>query len=417
MTLLRQGSAGQTREAASQDGRRRMAVWMGWVLMAGCVLVAPLGWLAPREFVIPVTLIGVFGLPAARLRDDDRPVAVILFAGLIWAAVSTLWSPYHPHKLAETTILKMALELPLYGAAVLAVRRADPVLTRRALEWLAIGCAVFGVILLAEGASQAAVYKTLRVFYAPIRADLAEARIGHSTYVLGAIWPLAALGGPRRWRPWLALAMFAGVAAAAFAFGSDAPVLGLLLAPLAALLVWRWPDAGPKLLAGLAVALFLGMPAIVWAVRHFLDYGAIERAAPQTDAMRLDYWSHAIDWIRLRPLQGWGLDASRVFGPGIRLHPHNAPLQVWLELGVVGAVLAAAFWGVALVRLSQPRRSLRTAAVCACAAVYLLFGVNFGVWQEWWLALGALIALLGAANARAAEADPPPAPPPAAEST
>jgi len=199
--------------------------------------------------------------------------------------------------------------------------------------------------------------------------------------------------------------MFVGCGAAALAFGSDAPVIGLLLALVAAVVVWRWPNLGPKLLAGVAVLLFLGMPAIVWSVRHFADYAALERAAPQTDAMRLDYWSHALDWIRLRPLRGWGLDASRVFGPGIKLHPHNQPLQVWLELGVIGAVLAAAFWGVALTRLAGPKPSLRAAAACACAAVYLLFGVNFGVWQEWWLALGAMIAMLAAMNLRAAEAE------------
>ena len=41
-----------------------------------------------------------------------------------------------------------------------------------------------------------------------------------------------------------------------------------------------------------------------------------------------------------------------------------------------------------------------TAATAACAVVYLLFGVNFGVWQEWWLALGAVVAMLAVMNAR-----------------
>ncbi len=40
--------------------------------------------------------------------------------------------------------------------------------------------------------------------------------------------------------------------------------------------------------------------------------------------------AHAVDWIADKPLQGWGLDASRMFGPGIVLHPHDAALQVWL---------------------------------------------------------------------------------------
>jgi O-antigen ligase len=88
-----------------------------------------------------------------------------------------------------------------------------------------------------------------------------------------------------------------------------------------------------------------------------------------------------------------------MFGPGIVLHPHNGPLQIWLELGAVGAVAAAAFWGLALARLSRPAPSLAAAATAACAAVYLLSSVNFGVWQEWWLALGALIAVFAVMNA------------------
>jgi O-antigen ligase len=141
------------------------------------------------------------------------------------------------------------------------------------------------------------------------------------------------------------------------------------------------------------------MPAIIWAVRRTGDYEAIQHAIPLSWSLRMGYWSHAIDWIRLRPLRGWGLDASRSFGPGIVLHPHNHPLQIWLELGAVGAIAAAAFWWAALSRLSRPDRDLATAATAACATAYLLFGVNFGIWQDWWLSLGALVAVVSAMNA------------------
>jgi O-antigen ligase len=375
-----------------------LAVWCGWVFVACAVLVPPLAFLWPRSFWVAPALAGLLCLPAARLRDEDRPVAVILFAGLIWAAVSTMWSPYQPDKIDHSTILKLALQLPLYGSAILAARRLDPVFRRRTLQVLAWGCALFGLLLLAEAATRGAIYKALREVYGPMRYDLAESRIGHSTYLIGVLWPLAAYGAPKALRPWMALAMFAGTAAAALAFEADAPGFGLVLAPLTALIIWRLPNAGPKLMAVAAAGLFLSMPAAVWAVRHFLDYGAIQAALPKTDSMRMDYWSHAIEWIGAQPLRGWGLDASRMFGPGIKLHPHNNPLQVWMELGAIGAVLAAAFWGVALSRLSRPAPSLAAAATGACAAVYLLFGGNFGVWQEWWLGLGATVAMLAVMN-------------------
>ena len=384
----------------------RLAVWTGWVLIGVFAITPILAWLLPRDFWAAPTLVGLFCLPAARLREPDRPVAIILFAGLIWAAVSTLWSPYHPTKPLETTILKLAFELPLYGAAILAARRADPALTRLALQVLAWGCAIYGMILLAEALTQGALYKALRGAYAPMPDAFAEVRVGHSTYVLSAIWPIAACGANRNARPWLALAMALGTGAAALAFGDDAPVLGLIVGPAAAILVWRWPTGGPRTLAVTAAGLFIGMPLIVWGVRSAFDYNAIEAALPKTDAMRLGYWSHAVDWIRAQPFKGWGLDASRSFAPGIRLHPHNAPLQVWMELGVVGAVLAAAFWGVTLAGLARPRARLAIGGAAASASVYLLFGVNFGVWQEWWLGLGALIALLTVMNLRLAEAGP-----------
>jgi O-antigen ligase len=390
-----------TTSLAAAPARDRLSVWCGWVLIGAAVLVPILGWLAPLGFALLLALVGLLCLPAVRMSDQDRPVAMILFAALIWAAVSTTWSPYHPSKPGNSTILKLAFELPLYWSAISAARRADPVLRTRALHVLAWGCALFGLVLIEETVTRAAIYKAVHMFYEPIRADFAEANLGHSTFVLGLLWPLAAYGAPVKVRPWLALVMAAGTGAAAIAFGSDAPVIGLGLAPLTVLAVWRWPRAMPRLMAGGAVGLFLGMPAIIWALRHFADYAAIERALPLSYALRMGYWSHAIDWIRLEPLRGWGLDASRMFGPGIVLHPHNNPLQVWMELGAVGAVLAAALWGVMLSRLSRPDRDLLTAATAGCAAVYLLFAMfNFGIWQEWWLGLGALVALMAAANAQ-----------------
>ncbi len=58
-----------------------------------------------------------------------------------------------------------------------------------------------------------------------------------------------------------------------------------------------------------------------------------------------------------------------------------------------------------LPRLARPAPSLAVAATAASSAVFLLFlAINFGVWQEYWLALGALVAVLAALHARAAPA-------------
>jgi O-antigen ligase len=273
---------------------------------------------------------------------------------------------------------------------------------------MAWGFAALGLILMAEAATGAAIYRSVHeAFYAPIRPDLAAKNVAESTFVAALLWPLAALGGPPKLRPWLALAMAGGAVAAAWRFSSDAPVLAVGVSLVVGLAAWRWPRGTPKALAGSIAAFFLLAPALMWLVKRSGDVEAMQAALPPSWSQRLGYWSHAADWIGDKPLQGWGLDASRMFAPGIQLHPHDDALQVWLELGLVGAVAAAAFWGLTLARLSRPTRDLTTAATAASLAAYLLFGgVNFGVWQEWWLALGALVAVLVALHRRAAPAAP-----------
>jgi len=185
-----------------------------------------------------------------------------------------------------------------------------------------------------------------------------------------------------------------GIVVPSLAFGYDAPFLALACAVLAAGLVLAFPVRAPKVLAGVSAAAFLLAPAIA---KGAFVLGLDARLTPylsESWLQRLGYWRKAVDWIQARPLPGWGLDASRAFGPGIQLHPHDAALQVWMELGLIGAVAAAIVWASIFSGLSRPRRTPAAAAATATSAAYLAFGaVSFGVWQEWWLALGALSAL------------------------
>ena len=113
---------------------------------------------------------------------------------------------------------------------------------------------------------------------------------------------------------------------------------------------------------------------------------------------RLMIWSFAGERIAERPLAGWGLDAARGIPGGrdpirpgetwLPLHPHNAPLQVWLELGVPGAVLfallvALPWYGLATV--PWPRIFGAAAGTSLAIALTASF-VTYGIWQEWWLA-------------------------------
>jgi len=178
-------------------------------------------------------------------------------------------------------------------------------------------------------------------------------------------------------------------------------LIALAAASAAGAAVYRWPTIAPRVRGAGAGLFFLATPLVLWALRAQGIYGALQDKVSLSWSMRMDYWSYAVDWISDKPLKGWGLDASRMFGPGIRLHPHDAALQIWLELGVIGAAAATVFWVTVFHRQERRSPDLGAVAGTAAAVSYLTFAaVSFGVWQEWWLALGGMAAVSAAAAQR-----------------
>jgi len=372
----------------------RLGVWCGWVLVGMAGLTPLFAWLGPLGFQL-LAVAGLLCVPVLTIDRRDAPLAVVLLAAVAWAAFSTFWSIHKASELEDSVALKLLLQLPLYWAAWVAARRADPRLRRLALRVFAWGLATYGALLLVEAFTGAAVYRGLRDLIGdPIRADLGRKNIAQGSFVLALLWPVAAAAGIRAGAPaWLALPMAGGTVLLAHNFLSDAPVLGVGLAVAVGGLVWIWPRTAPKALALGAAGLVLVMPLAILAMR-LLGLG---QHLPESWAQRVGYWTYAMERIAEHPFRGWGLDSSRAFSPHIQLHPHNGALQVWLELGLLGAVAAALAFAFAFRRLARDDRSLMASATAGSAAVYLFFGVvSFGVWQEWWLALAALAAVIAA---------------------
>jgi O-antigen ligase len=376
--------------AAASEGR--FSAWCGWVLAAMAALTPLAGWLGPLALAPLLGLAGVMVLPALRITDDDRPMAIALIVLVLWAAGSMIWSPYRPEDLEGWTALKLVVMSFTFWAVVGAARRASAGAQKAILRTFALGMALLGLLLFVEGASHARVYMTLREAIGdPIRPDLAAKNVAVGAFVLVILLPPAAVAAGRVLNAsWLALPMAAGVVALSTATGTDAPLFALGAALVTGLAVWWSPRVAPRVLAVLAAIFFMLTPMILTLLRIGGQFAALEQAAPLSWAQRMGYWRHAIAWIGDHPLRGWGLDASRMFAPGIQLHPHDSALQLWLELGVIGATAAAVFFVVLFVRLSRPQPDAAAAAGAATAVAYVTIGaVSFGVWQEWWLALGA----------------------------
>jgi len=132
-------------------------------------------------------------------------------------------------------------------------------------------------------------------------------------------------------------------------------------------------------------------------------YAPVE-AVPKPLVHRMYIWKFASDRLLEKPFAGWGMNAARIipggkeratdefrdsYGEFLPLHPHNAGLQIWLELGIPGTLAFAAL----LVILLQRARALGLAGVAApflllqFLSAFLFSEVSFGIWQSWWQAV------------------------------
>ena len=143
---------------------------------------------------------------------------------------------------------------------------------------------------------------------------------------------------------------------------------------------------------------------------------------------RLVIWEFVAHRIQERPLLGWGLETAGHLPGGaadaglmlqgtwpevaktlagfsiLPLHPHNAALQIRLELGPVGLFLVVWLLGSAGNGIMRRLTGLARAAALASLLVLTLLALSsFGVWQTWFLCLcvsTAALSMLASGGAR-----------------
>jgi len=358
----------------------------------------------------PIALLGFAGVVLAGLRAGWRPArppglvwpAVALLG---WAMVSALWA-LEPGRALET-VLRLAAPLALAVLAADALRRPPPsrLLPRAAALGLALGIAAALFDDLSGNA--------LRAFVRGIAEPPATLAFGlkNAASVIALLLPLAVFATALARGARVALGL-AGAVVALLLPGESAKlaVLAGLAAGVAAGLAPRATRLG---LAGLAAVLILALP---WMLGAALPRDA--SGLPNSAAHRLLIWDFAAERIAERPMIGWGMDASRAVPGGagrpdaalreafgltssaaapwfanaqlLPLHPHNLALQVWLELGAIGAALMALL--LALVALT-----CRSPGACGAFAAGLVIAMlSYGAWQYWWVS-GLLLATVTAA--------------------
>ena len=372
---------------------RRIGTWCEAGLDATVVPFFPLLVLLPRAIVPLVSVAGLCAVGLVLSASGPRPrpalasTAALLGCLLVWGTASALWSVDSMRSLVVVARLAGLFAVGLALAEAADCLRVPRRLTLFLLGGLALGVAMAATDLVTHGALGAPFTERA---YQP--AGLNRASVSFAILLLPASAALICRGQT---------------------------IFALIIATMTAttICVLAGTAAKAALIAGLPVSLLIYLSrarvahaaavvsavVIVTAPLTFARLERIPALAEAADAIKLSaghrllIWSFAGDRIAEHPLVGWGLDSSRTIPGGrdpirpgetwLPLHPHNAPLQLWLELGVPGAVLFALLVAHAWLALGDARwPRLFVAAAGGSLAIALIACVAaYGIWEEWWL--------------------------------
>lgn len=384
-----------------------LAVTAALLPLAG--IFAPLG-IAP--------LSGLAALACLPLVWQERyrtaipiPISIpVLSLGLaVWAALTALWAI--DIREALTGAGKQALSTIAGLVTVAAVLSLDEAGRRRIARALLIGVLAATLLLAYEYLSHRGLSAAIAALkHHPIVGNKSPLNRGGSVLFLCAITCAAGYRlGPARWP------VAAALAATSIMFLGDSlsTMLAVTGAVATALLVWFSPRRGLKLLMAAVAALWIAMP--VAASRIPDPHSTFQNWTwlPLSAHHRTTIWGFTGRHLAEKPLLGWGMEASRRI-PGadeeirlwrsdaegrrinvgitesmLPLHPHNAVLQIWLELGAVGALLTAGLLIAVLTaidRLDPGDRAGRAIAAGGLTGGLLIACVSYGIWQSWWQA-------------------------------
>lgn len=354
------------------------------------------------------------------LKDPLVRAALCLLALCGWASASAFWSP-SPH--AWRLSLSVAGPALAAGAIVFEIARR-PAAQTRLLAAAAEAAFVAAVALLLF---EALTGGYLRSITPPADQSggrnidfvaLGRGMTALTTLFFGGIY-LSFAKGRRRW---FIAALFAGAVVAASRLSIFANELALIVGAASGAAALRAPRA---VIVALAVFILIVLAAAPLAALLPVGdmFAATPDGAPVSWLQRLVIWKTAAnEAVRCLP---WGcgveyarsLSAAGVTAPvpnaeqGLPIlptHPHNAAIEIWLELGLPGVVLfALAIASAAQAVLSARLGRAAEAAIAASAASFLVeFLVELSLWQAWRLAGAALAAMMIALAIRTQEARP-----------
>lgn len=352
--------------------------------------------LVPKASPLILAVLAGYGLYSAwpirlsiNVNDVSHKLALCALAIIALGFLSGIWA-VHP----EDAVSRMLKTLPLILGAIVALKYfvMTPQVWGRLAIGLTIAAWVVGGIILYDKLTDYAVLRWLEkdlinssswtrslitIYTLAVPAAVYFLRYGHKTWLIALLVPL--------------ITMLFVTESQTLQLGMAVAVIVYLLSRYRAL----WNSRAAYAVIALVV---LSLPWIfmtLFQAAPALENNPWMRSAYAAD--RLEIWNFISDRVVESPLIGFGVEATRnisdfnsdmLFRPNASvLHPHSALLQMWIEMGVAGALLAVCFLILSLKVIAARPAGQQRVFVTLFATLLFAALITYGLWQAWWLAL------------------------------
>lgn len=386
----------------------------GRILSMAAFLALPLSLFASKGMALLFGLAGLSCLIANLMHRKERliiPGWSKLFAASlsIYAGISSIWSMTPGVSFRQAMVLGLVLFIGLL--LVSTARRLEGaskhIFETGLIAGGVLGLAIVGIAVFFHGPLYSLILKVIG--HPPEDAAFLLRTLNHGAAIAAIFMLPWVLVIRRRYGTvWAVISLFIGGGLLAFC-EADSNKVALMCGLMAAFVVFL---GGKTALKGFFILFIIGVLSAPWIITQLPDpLQPINRAAelPQSAQHRLLIWHTATGLILKRPLLGSGFDTARAFYGAnqkvvshfggdktnpkwsnlfepIPLHPHNGILQVWLELGLVGALLFAGSLFLLMQRFCTINdRFERSMVFGSFVAGLTIFLVSYGAWQGWWL--------------------------------
>ena len=364
--------------------------------------------LTPLAAATPLMLAGYLFLNSLWARDPGVALGKAALVSAIFAVVLVCWLEFNNQSAAvRNRTAKAALLGSLIGLAIACFEFSTGHLLQWALydTWPAIRPEGNSIKVLVDDGSgfEKVAPEEHRKQHDVEKIEIRSSGLNRNLSLMLLLqWPVLALAqcalAPRYRMPAL-VALFGIGSATVLVSVSQTAQIALIGSVVVFLTARFWPlFTHYTILAGWCIALIFALPlaAAPYKAGMHKSNWLFESARD-----RIAIWSLTAELAAKTPIFGVGIRSTRVIGKELRksakygptyakprrlgIHAHNQYLQVWFELGAIGAALMLAL-GIAILRTVRTlARDFQPYAYAAFTTAALVAAFGWGLWQTWLL--------------------------------